>query len=87
VCTTKNYRWIPPYYLKKYSVGFNEDLINKFNFIRGNAQLIGQLIDDIQTLSRLSSEKMSLTPANMDEIVNVVWRDWRWAFYRIVHYQ
>ncbi|MEN6621778.1 MAG: PAS domain-containing protein, partial [Smithella sp.] len=61
--------------LKKYSAGFNEDVIAKFNVIRSNAQIMGQLIDDILSLSRLSREKMSLAPLEMTDIINNVWNE------------
>lgn len=61
--------------LKKYSADFDEDVIDKFNIIRSNAQIMSQLIDDILALSRLSREKMSLTPVNMADIINAVWNE------------
>ncbi len=61
--------------LKKEGDRFDEDTTRKFNDIRSNAQMMGQLIDDILTLSRLGRAKMSIANLDMEDIIKDVWKE------------
>jgi len=60
--------------LKKEEDRFDEDTMRKFKAIRSNSQMMGKLIDDILTLSRLGRAKMSIVNLEMGEIINDVWK-------------
>jgi hypothetical protein len=59
--------------LKKQEDKFDEETLTKFNVIRTNAQMMGRLIDDLLTFSRLGRQAMSLYVINMDELVKELW--------------
>jgi PAS domain S-box-containing protein len=61
--------------LKKQGDNFDEDTLNKFNIIRSNAHMMGQLIDDLLALSRLGRKHMSLTLLDMDALVRDAWKE------------
>ncbi|HUH67390.1 MAG TPA: PAS domain-containing protein [Syntrophales bacterium] len=61
--------------LKKHGEQFDEESRRKFNVIRSNAQMMGQLINDILTLSRLGRQKMSIELLDMDAVVQDVWKE------------
>jgi PAS domain S-box-containing protein len=61
--------------LRKEGERFDEDTTRKFNDIRLNAQMMGKLIDDILTLSRLGRAKMSIVRMEMDGIIKDVWKE------------
>jgi len=61
--------------LKKQGDKFDEDTARKFNDIRSNVQMMGKLIDDILTLSRLGRAKMSIVNLEMEGIINDVWKE------------
>ncbi|HET6459429.1 MAG TPA: ATP-binding protein [Syntrophales bacterium] len=61
--------------LKKEGDRFDEDTTRKFNDIRSNANMMGKLIDDILTLSRLGRAKMSIVSLEMDGIIKDVWKE------------
>jgi signal transduction histidine kinase len=61
--------------LKKHGHEFDEDSLRKFNVIRSNSQMMGKLIEDILTLSRLGRAKMSLANLDMEDIMKDVWRE------------
>jgi PAS domain S-box-containing protein len=61
--------------LKKEGDRFDEDTTRKFNDIRANAQMMGKLIDDILTLSRLGRAKMSIVNLEMEGIIKDVWKE------------
>ena len=61
--------------LKKHGDKFDEDALNKFNVIRSNSQMMGQLIDDLLALSRLGRKHLSLTLLDMDALVRDVWKE------------
>ena len=61
--------------LKKEGDRFDADTTRKFNDIRSNAQMMGKLIDDILTLSRLGRAKMSLADLEMEGIIKDVWKE------------
>ena len=61
--------------LKKHGHEFDEDSMRKFNVIRSNSQMMGQLIEDILALSRLGRTKMSIANLEMDGIIRDVWKE------------
>ncbi|MGZ3597749.1 MAG: sensor histidine kinase, partial [Syntrophales bacterium] len=61
--------------LKKHGQEFDEDSMRKFNDIRSNSQMMGKLIDDILTLSRLGRAKMSIVDLDMEGIITDVWKE------------
>ena len=61
--------------LKKEWNKFDEDTTRKFNAIRSNAQMMGQLIDDLLAFSRLSKKQMSASKLDMDSIIMDVWKE------------
>ena len=61
--------------LKKEGNRFDEDTARKFSDIRSNAQMMGKLIEDILTLSRLGRAKMSIVNLEMDGIIKEVWKE------------
>ena len=54
--------------LKKQGDQLDEDTRSKFNVIRENAQMMGQLIDGLLTLSRLGRQELSKSQLNMEEL-------------------
>jgi len=61
--------------LKKLGHEFDEDSLRKFNVIRSSSQMMGQLIEDILTLSRLGRAKMSLVDLEMEGIIKDIWKE------------
>ena len=61
--------------LKKYGDKFNEDALSKFNIIRSSVHMMGQLIDDLLTFSRLSRKHMSVSKIDMEALVEDVWKE------------
>ena len=61
--------------LKKEWGKFDEDTTRKFNAIRANAHMMGQLIDDLLAFSRLSKKQMSASKLDMDSIIMDVWKE------------
>ncbi|MGZ3649475.1 MAG: sensor histidine kinase, partial [Syntrophales bacterium] len=61
--------------LKKHGDQFDEDSRRKFKVIRSNAQMMGKLIDDILSLSRLGRKQMSIELLDMDAIVREIWQE------------
>ncbi len=61
--------------LKKHGDEFDEDTLRKFRMIRSNAHMMGQLIDDLLTFSRLGRKPMSVSKIDMDQLVRDVWKE------------
>jgi len=61
--------------LKKELGKFDEDTTRKFNAIRSNAHMMGQLIDDLLSFSRLSKKQMSASKLDMESIIMDVWKE------------
>ncbi len=61
--------------LKKQGDKFDKDTLDRFNVIRSNALLMGQLIDDLLAFSRLGRKYISLTLLDMDVLVRDVWKE------------
>jgi PAS domain S-box-containing protein len=63
--------------LKKQGDKFDADTARKFNDIRSNAQMMGQLIDNLLTFSRLGRKAMSLVLLDMDILMKDTWKEVR----------
>ncbi|HYA15453.1 MAG TPA: PAS domain S-box protein, partial [Syntrophales bacterium] len=63
--------------LKKQGDKFDEDILNKFNVIRSSAHMMGKLIDDLLTFSRLSRKELSMSNLDMHALINDVWKELR----------
>jgi len=61
--------------LKKEWGKFDEDTTRKFNAIRSNAHMMGQLIDDLLSFSRLSKKQLSASKLDMESIIMDVWKE------------
>jgi light-regulated signal transduction histidine kinase (bacteriophytochrome) len=61
--------------LKKQGDKFDEDTLSKFNVIRNSTQIMGQLIDDLLTFSRLGRQHMSITKLDMDAMMKEAWKE------------
>jgi len=61
--------------LKKHGDEFDQDSLRKFNVIRSSSQMMGQLIDDILTLSRVVKKHLSTSRIEMDAVVREVWKE------------
>jgi PAS domain S-box-containing protein len=63
--------------LKKQGDKFDEDTLYKFNVIRSSAHMMGQLIDDLLTFSRLGRKEISMSKLDMHTLINDVWKELR----------
>lgn len=61
--------------LKKDGDKFDEETMRKFNVIRSSSQMMGQLIDDILTLSRVVKKHLSTSQLEMDAVIREVWKE------------
>jgi two-component system sensor kinase len=61
--------------LKKQGDKFDADTLDKFNVIRSSTHLMGQLIDDLLTFSRLGRKDLSLATLDMDALVKDAWKE------------
>jgi two-component system, chemotaxis family, CheB/CheR fusion protein len=61
--------------LKKEGDKFDEETMRKFNVIRSSSQVMGQLIDDILTLSRVVKKQLSASKLEMNAVVREVWKE------------
>jgi len=61
--------------LKKEGDKFGEETMRKFNVIRSSSQMMGQLIDDILTLSRVVKKHLSTSQLEMDSVIREVWKE------------
>jgi PAS domain S-box-containing protein len=61
--------------LKKQGDKFDADTLDKFNVIRSSTHLMGQLIDDLLTFSRLGRKQMSLALLDMDILMKDAWKE------------
>jgi two-component system sensor kinase len=60
---------------KKQGDKFDDDTRRKFNDIRLNARMMGQLIDDLLAFSRLGKKHMSISKLDMDAVIMDVWKE------------
>ncbi|HUH65796.1 MAG TPA: ATP-binding protein, partial [Syntrophales bacterium] len=61
--------------LKKQGDRFDQDTLDKFNVIRSSVHLMGRLIDDLLTFSRLGRKHMSLELLDMDILMKDAWKE------------
>jgi light-regulated signal transduction histidine kinase (bacteriophytochrome) len=61
--------------LKKQGDKFDDDTLNKFNVIRNSTHMMGQLIDDLLTFSRLGRQHMSISELDMDALMRDAWKE------------
>jgi PAS domain S-box-containing protein len=61
--------------LKKQGDKFDQDTFDKFNVIRSSTHLMGQLIDDLLTFSRLGRKHVSLALLDMDILIKDAWKE------------
>ncbi len=53
----------------------NEDARRKFDLIRSNTQMMGKLIDDLLSFSRLGRLEINMSKLDMEGLVNDVWME------------
>ncbi|MCK7506593.1 MAG: hypothetical protein MZV70_22715 [Desulfobacterales bacterium] len=53
----------------------NEDAKRKFDLIRSNTQMMGKLIDDLLSFSRLGRLEINMSKLDMEGLVNDVWME------------
>ena len=63
--------------LRKHAESLDADALSKFNVIRANTQMMGQLIDDLLTFSRLGKAHLSISRLAIDRIVREAWEEIR----------
>jgi len=63
--------------LKKKGEQFDADTLDKFNVIRSSTHLMGQLIDDLLTFSRLGRKHMSKAALDMNAVMKDAWKEVR----------
>ena len=61
--------------LKKQGDKFDQDTLDKFNVIRSSTHLMGQLIDDLLTFSRLGRKEISIAVLDMDILMKDAWKE------------
>ncbi len=61
--------------LKKQGDKFDQDTLDKVNVIRSSTHLMGRLIDDLLTFSRLGRKHVSLALFDMDILVKDAWKE------------
>ena len=61
--------------LKRQGDKFDQDTLDKFNVIRSSTRLMGQLIDDLLTFSRLGRKHISPMPLDMDILMKDAWKE------------
>ena len=61
--------------LGKHAGDLNEDARSKFNVIRDNTRMMGQLIDDLLAFSRLGKAPLTLAKLDMKNLVEEIWQE------------
>ena len=61
--------------LKKHAGQFDDDALDKFDVIRNNARMMGQLIDDLLAFSRASRTELSLSDLDIADLTRGIWKD------------
>lgn len=61
--------------LRDHTDQFDEDTKEKFGTIRSNAQMMGQLINDLLAFSRLGRKEITLSKLDMDGLLNDAWKE------------
>jgi PAS domain S-box-containing protein len=63
--------------LRKHADRLDEDALSKFNIIRRNTLMMGQLIEDLLAFSRLGRTELSATTLDIGGLIREVWEDLR----------
>ena len=61
--------------LKKNGDKFDGDTLEKFNIIRSNSQMMGQLIDGLLAFSRLGKKDLTISRLDMKSLIQDVWKE------------
>ena len=61
--------------LKKQRDKFDADTLDKFDVIRSSTHLMGKLVDDLLTFSRLGRKEMSLSLLDMNILMKDAWKE------------
>ena len=61
--------------LRKHADRFDEDALGKFNVIRDNIRMMGQLIDDLLNFSRLGRAQLSIVTLDIGRLIGEVWEE------------
>jgi PAS domain S-box-containing protein len=61
--------------LKKHADKFDADALDKFNVIRDNTRMMGQLIDDLLAFSRLGRAQLSAVTLDIEGLIGEVWEE------------
>jgi two-component system CheB/CheR fusion protein len=61
--------------LRKHADKLDEDTIGKFNVIRENTRMMGQLIDDLLDFSRLGRAQLSTVTLDMKGLIGETWEE------------
>ncbi len=54
---------------------FDENTRHQFDVIRNNTKMMGQLIEDLLTFSRLGRAQLSMTKLNMEDLIGEIWKE------------
>jgi PAS domain S-box-containing protein len=65
--------------LRKHAGKFDDDAIDKFNVIRDNIRMMGQLIDDLLALSRMGRAELTAVTVDIGGLIKDVWEEIRTA--------
>ncbi len=61
--------------LRQWGHKFDKDTRNQFDLIRDNIKIMGVLIDDLLSFSKLQKTAMSVTTIDMDKLAAEVWKE------------
>jgi len=61
--------------LRKHADRFDDDALDKFNVIRDNTRMMGQLIDDLLAFSRLGRAQLSAVTLDIKGLIREVWEE------------
>jgi light-regulated signal transduction histidine kinase (bacteriophytochrome) len=61
--------------LRKHADRFDDDTLSKFNVIRDNTRMMGQLIDDLLAFSRLGKAPLSKVTLNTEGMIREIWEE------------
>jgi len=61
--------------LKNQGDKFDEDTRSRFNCIRRNTQMMGMLIDDLLSFSRLGRADINMSDLDMEDLVHEAWKE------------
>ena len=61
--------------LRKHADRFDDDALGKFNVIRDNTRMMGQLIDDLLAFSRLGRAQLSVVTLDIEGLIKEIWEE------------